>query len=184
MANSQEQGSPTEEENDGGETVDEKETTETSDDSSEKDWEEIAKDQRKRAEKAESTVDKLQEALSDDTESEQDDSTNSESDDSSDFDRIYNVTKKVGQLADDEFNEVKSRAKELGVSAEKFLDSKAGEEYLKSYRKDKQVEESTPAPSSRGVTVGDKSFEDMSNEERKANWDKIVNPQSGGNSVE
>lgn len=137
-------------------------------------------EQRKHKEKK---LKQLQEALSDDT-SEQDDSDSDSGTEETDFDRIVNVTTKIGGLEPDEVNEMRSKAKDLGVSPEKFLDSEVGQKYLQSYRSEKQVEESTPAPSNRGITVNKKSFDEMSNEERKQNWDKIVNPQQGGNSVE
>lgn len=45
---------------------------------------------------------------------------------------------------------------------------------LEGLRSKKRVESATPSPSSKSLSVGGKSFSEMSSEERQKNWDKLV----------
>lgn len=70
-----------------------------------------------------------------------------------------------------------SKAKGLGVSVDKLLSDETFKAGIQAEREKAKVESATPAPSTSSPKIGGKTFEEMTDAERKANWDAII---SGG----
>lgn len=72
------------------------------------------------------------------------------------FDEIAESVSLVRDITSKEFVSLRKEASELGVSTDKFLKSKSGQNFLKSIRKNSKETKETPSPSPRTVTYNGK----------------------------
>lgn len=86
------------------------------------------------------------------------------------------VTIKLAQKGYDEDSVrfVKTYAKGLGKGALEVLEDETVKGFLDSQLARKRLSDAVPGPSSRTIAVEGKSFSEMTNAERGANWAKIV----------
>lgn len=74
----------------------------------------------------------------------------------------------------DEISEIEAYANAKKLSLTEAKDSPFVQKAIEGLREEKKVEESTPSPSSRSVTVENKTFADMSEAERKKNFTQVA----------
>jgi hypothetical protein len=78
----------------------------------------------------------------------------------------------IKDLATDEFAELRSEAKNLGVDPFKYARSKAGQAQLKEFRSTKKSQDSTPTPSNRIPQFNGKPVHDVLKDEKASDADK------------
>lgn len=113
-------------------------------------------DQQKRAEKAEAEAKALREQLES-----QKTPDLPKRDVASDFDALADNLSVLKPLDNDEVEELRTQAKDLGVDPIKFAQSKAWKAHLDSLRATKKAEDNTPNPSFRTAVFEGKSFNEV-----------------------
>ena len=114
-------------------------------------------DQRKRAEKAEAEAKELKGSL----ESLQKEPELQVQESKIKFDDLADNLSVLKPLDDDEVQELRSQAKEIGVDPITFAKSKAWKSHLDTLRQTKKAEDKTPEPSHRVAVFEGKSFADV-----------------------
>lgn len=129
----------------------------------EKDFEAIADDQRKRAEKAEAELKDIKAALEQPTEEEPEPTPAPlpSQEQGIQFDSLAENLSVLRNLDDAEVDELQTEAKALGVDPVKFAKSSAWKAHLDALRVKSKAEATTPEPSHRTAVYEGKSFAEV-----------------------
>ena len=134
-------------------------------------------DQRKRAEKAEAeakeykgTLETLAQEINQNPEPEPEQLPTQEK--GIGFDDLADNLAVLKPLEQEEVEELRSQARELGVDPIKFAQSKAWKAHLDALRVNKKAEDNTPVPSNRTAIFDGKSFEDIVHSKDASDDDK------------
>ncbi len=117
------------------------------------------RDQQKRAENAEAEARALREQVAALSKEEQPKLPTEET--SNGFDSLVDNLSVLRNLVDEEVNELRSQANEMGVDPIKFAKSKAWQSHLETIRTSKQTEARTPEPSHRTAVFEGKTFQEV-----------------------
>ena len=87
------------------------------------------------------------------------------------FDVMADNLAVMRDLDGNELTEMRTQAKSMGIHPVNFIKSKAGQSYLKSFRKEQKVAQATPSPTNRAATHKTaKDFGKMNSKEREATY--------------
>lgn len=121
-------------------------------------FEQIAEDQRKRAEKAEKELREIKEAL--ETPEEKPEQLPTQ-DTTTQFGTLAENLSVLRNLEDSEVAELQAEAKELSIDPLIYAKSKGWKAHLETLRASKQADETTPAPSHRTAVFEGKTFAEV-----------------------
>jgi hypothetical protein len=118
------------------------------------------RDQQKRAEKAEAEATALKEQLEALSRKEEKPVLPAQ-EQKIEFDSLADNLSVLRNLEDDEVNELRSQAKDMGIDPIKFAKSKAWQAHLNVLRTDKKTQNSTPEPSHRTAVFEGKTYAEV-----------------------
>ena len=75
--------------------------------------------------------------------------------------------------SDNEVLNIVEQSETLGVPVSKLIDNPLFKKAIEAGRSEAEAEQATPAPSQASVKIGDKPVSEMTNDEKRKNWDKI-----------
>jgi len=97
----------------------------------------------------------------------------------SDFDSLADNLAVLRDLNTEEVNKLRGEAKDLGTDPIKYIQSNGGQARLAQIRAEQKSEDATPDPTSTGFNVKGKTWAQMDNTERKANFNAKMQSMSG-----